>query len=67
MREIPLAPAKMEFRGLNIHAPDILATWTGENFNMIFGTSMSCPHVSGVAAMLWQLHPDWSPSRVSPR
>ncbi|CAL5056096.1 unnamed protein product [Urochloa decumbens] len=56
---------------------DILAAWTGENspsgldsdprrvkFNIMYGTSVACAHVSGIVALLRQVHPDWSPAAI---
>ncbi|GJW93121.1 peptidase S8/S53 domain-containing protein [Tanacetum coccineum] len=52
---------------------DILAAWhesvdnntgTQATFNIISGTSMSCPHLAGIAALIKSTHPDWSPGAI---
>uniref|UniRef100_M1D905 P69B protein n=1 Tax=Solanum tuberosum TaxID=4113 RepID=M1D905_SOLTU len=52
---------------------NILAAWptsvddnknTKSTFNIISGTSIPCPHLSGVAALLKSAHPDWSPAAI---
>ncbi|XVE60102.1 hypothetical protein DITRI_Ditri05aG0100100 [Diplodiscus trichospermus] len=63
----------------DITAPgiNILAAWPSQTpptlkptdgrsvkWNFQSGTSMSCPHVSGVVALLKSVHPEWSPAAV---
>ncbi|XP_042428724.1 subtilisin-like protease SBT4.3 [Zingiber officinale] len=63
----------------DISAPgiDILAAWSRVaspsgfpndtrlvEFNIISGTSMACPHVTGAAAYVKSFHPNWSPAAI---
>ncbi|KAG6396985.1 hypothetical protein SASPL_143146 [Salvia splendens] len=51
---------------INELGSNILAAWirNAGQYNITSGTSISCPHLSGVAALLKSTHPDWSPAAV---
>jgi len=66
----PLAAGGGDLLKPDVIAPgqDILAAVSpaiaGRNFDLLSGTSMSSPHVAGLAALLMDLHPDWTPMAV---
>ncbi|PHT70911.1 hypothetical protein T459_26015 [Capsicum annuum] len=39
-------------------------TFLNSDYSLLTGTSMAAPHISGIAAMLKGVHPDWSPSAI---
>ena len=65
---IPLQP---DITGPGVN---ILAAWSpvattdtagrSVDFNIISGTSMSCPHISAIAAIIKSYRPSWSPAAI---
>ena len=56
--------------GVEIAAPGVFIRSTvphNGGYAKKSGTSMACPHVSGAAALIAQLHPTWSSARIRAR
>ncbi|XP_057972829.1 subtilisin-like protease SBT3.9 [Malania oleifera] len=56
----------------DIAAPgvNILAAWSPNsllfpvNYRIVSGTSMACPHISGIIALIKAIYPTWSPAAI---
>jgi subtilisin family serine protease len=59
------------FQGKQIQKPDftapgvnVLSTVPGGRFEEMSGTSMACPHAAGIATLLYQVNPKFTPQNV---
>jgi len=56
-------------RNVDLAAPgqSVYSTYTGSSYTWSSGTSMATPHVTGVAALVWGLYPNWTMQQVRGR
>ncbi|KAL6654855.1 hypothetical protein ACP70R_008320 [Stipagrostis hirtigluma subsp. patula] len=49
----------------DIAAPGVsILAAKGDSYELMSGTSMACPHVSAIVALLKSVHPNWSPAMI---
>jgi subtilisin family serine protease len=57
------------FNSVDVGAPgtNIANIYPNNGYVWMSGTSMAAPHVTGLATLIWALHPDWTPQQVRTR
>ncbi|CAA7036687.1 unnamed protein product [Microthlaspi erraticum] len=58
------APGSEILAAYSPYAPPSKSDTRHVKYSVLTGTSMSCPHVAGVAAYIKTFHPHWSPSMI---
>ena len=61
-----VTPSNYGLASVDLFAPgrDVVGTVRNNGYTVLTGTSMSCPHVAAVAAILRALNPAWTPADV---
>ena len=63
----PISWSGVAYTKPDVSAPgvDVYSAKPGGGYQTMDGTSMACPHVSGTAALIYALHPDYTIAQVS--